>query len=109
MTLSELIAQLIDLEIEHGGMLVKLEVGGDGAVHTSSNIHIGLYFGPPIAEVVSDERDLAAEARAERRAMAEEDSAMWEAHARKVEDDSRWRRSLRGRWTLLRLWLRDRC
>jgi hypothetical protein len=44
MTLSELIAQLIDLEIEHGGMPVKLEVGGDGAVHTSSNIYIGLYF-----------------------------------------------------------------
>lgn len=40
MTLSELIAVLIDLEIEHGEMPIMLEVGGDGAIHPSHNVRV---------------------------------------------------------------------
>lgn len=40
MTLGELIAKLIDLEIEEGFRPVALEVGGDGAVHRSEDIYV---------------------------------------------------------------------
>lgn len=44
----------------------------------------------------------------ERRAMAEEDSAMWDAYVQKVAADERWRKSLRGRIRMARLCWMDR-
>ena len=42
-TLGELVAKLIDLEVDHSALPVRLEVGGDGAVHPSFDIYVELY------------------------------------------------------------------
>jgi hypothetical protein len=42
MTLAQLVAKLIDYEIEHGNEGVTLEVGGDGTIHSSQDIYLDL-------------------------------------------------------------------
>lgn len=57
MTLQQLVAKLIDLEIEYGGNAVVLEIGGDGGVHQGTDINVEvrtlpLHSDEPTADIV---------------------------------------------------------
>jgi hypothetical protein len=52
MKLNDLIAKLIDMEIQYGNYDVELSVGGDGAIHSTTSFTVDAYDLPNGSGVV---------------------------------------------------------